>query len=222
MRDSLFPRTFHTRPTHTITHTQIAIISSLLLVFAGGRGTLGAPGVLFRQRLDAKDPLPPSVRAKIQIPAEAAHHHHHRLLSSSAYSNIDFSGFAVGDVVTDLGNGVTVSATKRLPDDTFEDGVAMIFDTANPTGGDWDLGAPHKSYGGPGLGKWGRKRGMLFPNSEPRGYSLIISENGDGTDPGACMQLFLFRVDFRILFRSSGGTCFRAGDLITHFTHATT
>jgi len=137
--------------------------------------------VLFRQRLDAmKDPLPPSVQDKIQIPAFAAHQHRQLV----AYPNIDFSsGFAAGDSVADLGDGVFVSATKRLPNGSFEDGIAMIFDTANPTGDDYDLGAPHQSFGGPGLGKDGKK-GKLFENRDPQGFSLIISEDNDASDPG--------------------------------------
>jgi hypothetical protein len=29
--------------------------------------------------------------------------------------------------------------------------AAMIFDSSNPTGGDWDLGTPNEMFGGPAL-----------------------------------------------------------------------
>jgi hypothetical protein len=54
-------------------------------------------------------------------------------------------------------------------------GKARIFDSANPTGGDRDLGSPNKSCGGPGEGKGGKK-GMKGENCKALGKLLIIQE----------------------------------------------
>jgi hypothetical protein len=58
----------------------------------------------------------------------------------------------------------------------------MIFDSANPTGGDWDLGTPNEDFGGPGIGDGGRA-GMPGENSQAMGNVLIISQDGDSSDP---------------------------------------
>lgn len=67
---------------------------------------------------------------------------------------IDFEGFAAGTVIDDeyADLGITVSATGGS-------GEAMIFDSANPTGGDFDLA------------------------TDNQGNILIISEDGDASDP---------------------------------------
>jgi hypothetical protein len=50
-------------------------------------------------------------------------------------------------------------------------GLPIAFDSANPTGGDWDLGTPNQSYGGPGVGVGGAT------NTYPLGNLLISAEN---------------------------------------------
>src|SRR5690606_30503882 len=59
---------------------------------------------------------------------------------------------------------------------------AMIFNANAPTGADYDLGSPNEDFGGPGLGAGG---GMGQPgqNSVPQGKILIISENGNQSNP---------------------------------------
>ena len=69
--------------------------------------------------------------------------------------DVDFEGLARGTVVTNQIPGVSISA--EFPDGTAAD--AMIFDAENPTGGDTDLGNPGQ------------------------GNILIISEDGDSSDP---------------------------------------
>ncbi|MEM9215739.1 MAG: TIGR03118 family protein, partial [Cyanobacteria bacterium P01_F01_bin.150] len=67
-------------------------------------------------------------------------------------ASVDFeSGLTAGDVVSDQIDGLTVEVAGEL--------TAMIFDTANPTGGDKDL------------------------ESDDLGNVLIISEDGDSADP---------------------------------------
>ncbi|MCC6455648.1 MAG: carboxypeptidase regulatory-like domain-containing protein [Caldilineaceae bacterium] len=59
---------------------------------------------------------------------------------------------------------------------------AMIFNTANPTGGDTDLGAPNQAFGGPGIGAGG---GASMPgsNSAPLGKVLIVAESANSANP---------------------------------------
>jgi hypothetical protein len=97
---------------------------------------------------------------------------------------MDFSNFQAGDVVTNLGNGVRVIAEikPRQHDNELFPGQAMIFNSSDPTGGDFDLGTPNEDFGGPGIGVGG---GMssIFANKEPQGNILIISEDEEATDP---------------------------------------
>ncbi len=58
----------------------------------------------------------------------------------------------------------------------------MIFDSANPTGYDWDLGSPNKDFGGPGRGAGGEE-GQPGENRTPLGNVLILSEERDQDDP---------------------------------------
>ena len=71
---------------------------------------------------------------------------------------IDFEGFAAGTVMTEqyAGIGVHISAHNFTGPDK-----AIIFDSANPTGGDWDLETP----------------GYHPTNTVPLGMILIIAEN---------------------------------------------
>lgn len=61
---------------------------------------------------------------------------------------------------------------------------AIVFDSSNPTGGDFDLGTPNETFGGPGIGRDG-ERGRPFQNDRPLGKLLIIGQDlvdadGDG------------------------------------------
>jgi hypothetical protein len=47
----------------------------------------------------------------------------------------NFASFNTGDVVTTLPGGVTVTTLKKKGAGAFVEGEAMIFDSANPTGG---------------------------------------------------------------------------------------
>lgn len=61
---------------------------------------------------------------------------------------------------------------------------AMIFDSASPTGGDWDLGSPNNQChpAGPGSGNGGNP-GDPGENCSPQGKVLIITEDRDQSDP---------------------------------------
>ena len=91
---------------------------------------------------------------------------------------IDFDEFNAGDFVGAVANGlITVSVDASQCSDE-----AMIFDTANPTGDDYDLGAPNNNCGGPGVGAGGMP-GKGGENCQVLGKALIISEDCDPTDP---------------------------------------
>jgi uncharacterized repeat protein (TIGR01451 family) len=97
-------------------------------------------------------------------------------LSVSINFDVDSNGAALvaGSVIED--QFASVGVTVSTPDNEFG---AMIFDSANPTGGDTDLGTPSQPNG-PGIG---RDEGAGIGNVEPQGNILIISEDGDSNDP---------------------------------------
>lgn len=90
--------------------------------------------------------------------------------------NVDVDGLPAGTILTDQFAGVSITThnPNKFP--------AMLFDSENPTGGDTDLGSPHKDFGGPGVGSGGRA-GLPGENSQPQGMVIIISEDGDSNDP---------------------------------------
>ncbi len=87
-------------------------------------------------------------------------------------SIVDFNSFSAGtNITTQLASqGISsISATGGI-------GQAWIFDSSNPTGGDWDLGTPNQQYGGPGVGNGGAS------NSVSLGKVLIVQENNNTPD----------------------------------------
>ena len=76
----------------------------------------------------------------------------------------------------------------------------MIFDSANPTGGDVDLATPTQP-GGPGIGSDG---GVGIGNTEPQGNVLIISEDGDQSDPDDNAEGGTLRFEWDSLVRITG------------------
>ena len=89
---------------------------------------------------------------------------------------IDFEGFSKGTKITNQIPGMTVSATGGSGD-------AMIFDTSNPTGFDFDLGTPNQAFAGPGIGTGGDGTPAAGINNIALGKVLIISEDGSSFDP---------------------------------------
>ena len=77
--------------------------------------------------------------------------------------------------------GINISANNNNgPDD------AVIFDSSNPTGGDYDLGTPNSDFGGPGSGNGGRA-GTPGANSTALGNILIIQERPQMCGPVYCV-----------------------------------
>lgn len=105
---------------------------------------------------------------------------------------VDFEELPAGTITTEVfgsgGSGPVriFGLNPRLGEDS---NAAVVFDSANPTGEDPDLGSPNESFeidgeAGPGLGFAGVKGGP-YENSVPQGKLLIIAEDlldfdGDG------------------------------------------
>ncbi len=91
------------------------------------------------------------------------------------YVNLDFDDLPTGQIVNHQysQHGIAISADNHNggPD------LAVIFDSANPTGGDYDIGTPNQSFGGPGSGSGGAASGD-GPNGIAQGKVLISQEHG--------------------------------------------
>lgn len=83
-----------------------------------------------------------------------------------------------GTIITDQWADIGVTLSTNSPTNH----PLMIFDTGNPTGGDWDLGTPNEDFGGPGIGAGGGA-GMPGENSVALGNALIIAQENDPSDP---------------------------------------
>jgi uncharacterized repeat protein (TIGR01451 family) len=91
---------------------------------------------------------------------------------------MDFEQFVAGD----QGNTINAGLSGVSISTDWREGI-MIFDSANPTGDpDDDLGTPHVDFGGPG-NRPGGGAGTPGENSIPQGQVLILSQDGDPTDP---------------------------------------
>ena len=103
----------------------------------------------------------------------------------------DFSGPVAGTVIagelpdggTAAGNGflhITVSGSNSGGGPQS----IIVFDSSNPTGGDFDLGTANETCGGPGIGSGGES-GQPGENCVARGNLLIVAEDiGDSDDDG--------------------------------------
>ena len=100
-------------------------------------------------------------------------------------SEIDFSVDGNGNPLNagDVNDSNTWSGIDISIIGTTPPGLSlMIFDTENPTGNDFDLGTPNQDFGGPGVGAAGGL-GQPGENNVGLGNALIISEDGDSSDP---------------------------------------
>lgn len=76
------------------------------------------------------------------------------------------------------GYGVKIMAHNNASNHPSE---ALLFNSSEPTGNDYDLGSPHTDFGGPGRGEGG-VRGSKGANDKALGNVLIIAENVDDKD----------------------------------------
>jgi hypothetical protein len=95
-------------------------------------------------------------------------------LETDAYGNPLEAGDLIAEQWADWGVHVSTNDPDSHP--------LMIFDSANPTGNDDDLGTPNEDFGGPGVGGGGGE-GEDGENSKSLNNVLIISKDGDTDDP---------------------------------------
>ncbi|NER14840.1 hypothetical protein GWK08_15395 [Leptobacterium flavescens] len=93
---------------------------------------------------------------------------------------IDFENFNAGDIVSviELPSPFQNANAFGNNPDLGENNTAMVFDSSNPTGDDFDLGTPNEAFGGPGRGDGGTES-----NDTALGNVLILSEDLDSSDP---------------------------------------
>ncbi len=106
---------------------------------------------------------------------------------SNECEGIDFNDLPAGTIVSDQYPGVTISTNNPYHE------PAMIFDTGNPTGNDYDLGTPNQAYGGPGMGTG-------FGNTEFQGNALIVSK--DRNIPNETEGKLIFEFDCPVIIRN--------------------
>ncbi len=120
---------------------------------------------------------------------------------------IDFEEFNSGDIVSevlitnDFENILVAGITMAFPDSN----AAMIFDSSNPTGNDFDIGTPNEAYGGPGVGNGGAS------NNTSLGNVLILSEDLDSTDPD---DIFEVGASFVFDFSANDNVTLKAFDIL--------
>jgi hypothetical protein len=106
--------------------------------------------------------------------------------AGSTLVKVDFNEFERGQYVNALTSTLRVKAEGKDGKGYTPEGKARVFDSNDPTGGDWDLGSPNKSCGSdkddfPGVGEDGRK-GRPGENCKDLGNLLIIQEAA-GSEP---------------------------------------
>jgi hypothetical protein len=120
---------------------------------------------------------------------------------------IDFEAFNTGDIVSEIfitdpfENAQVSGITMKFPDNN----VAMIFDSSNPTGTDFDLGTPNEIYGGPGIGNGGAS------NDSALGNVLILSEDLNANDPD---DIFEVGASFVFDFSANANVTLNAFDIL--------
>lgn len=103
---------------------------------------------------------------------------------------VDFSEFAPGTVIAGTlpqGGEAPGTVIPGMTISVYNDGngphSAIVFDSENPTGGDWDLGTPNETCDPPGPGRGvGGEVGQPGENCVPQGNILIIAEDLGDSD----------------------------------------
>ncbi len=99
---------------------------------------------------------------------------------------ISFSGYPAGTILDSVHSAGGLGPVQVLGQNPAlgEANAAIIFNSAQPTGGDFDLGTPHQDFGGPGIGAGG-SAGSPHENKRPLGNLLVVGSDlidldGDG------------------------------------------
>ena len=95
----------------------------------------------------------------------------------------DFNGVPAGTVVAGVLPGGGTAPGTAFPDFTLSvtnNGAGpnsiLVFDSDSPTGGDWDLGTPNETFGGPGVGSGGES-GQPGQNDASLGHLIVIADD---------------------------------------------
>lgn len=113
-----------------------------------------------------------------------------------ASETITFEGIAPGTRVTQVfGDGGSGPIDVFGHNPCFEKNAAVIFDSSHPTGGDTDLGTPHESFGGPGVGSGGLA-GKPYQNAQALGNVLIVDEDLKGEPDDAAKGRTYLKLNF--------------------------
>lgn len=91
---------------------------------------------------------------------------------------IDFENVPAGTVLTQVfgAGGLGPVLVTGINPDLVGQEAALVFDSAQPTGGDDDLGTPNETFGGPGKGVGG-ELGSPYANETAHGHLCIVAEN---------------------------------------------
>lgn len=91
---------------------------------------------------------------------------------------VHFEGLATGTILGSVSSqgGVGPILVSGFNPSLGNVNAAVVFDSANPTGGDQDLGTPHTDFGGPGVGSGGQQ-GSPNENNTALGKILIVDEH---------------------------------------------
>lgn len=120
---------------------------------------------------------------------------------------VDFEMYNPGDIVSEIVltdpfvNPLVAGITMAFPNENS----AMVFDSSNPTGGDFDIGTPNEMYGGPGRGDGGAS------NDTALGNVLILSEDLDPSDPD---DIFEIGASFVFDFSANEGVIVESFDIL--------
>jgi hypothetical protein len=126
------------------------------------------------------------------------------VLSAQA-AEIDFEGIAPGTILEQVSNGAGATGLTGghigvrgfNPHLSLDDNAAVVFDSLNPPGIDYDLGSTNSDFGGPGIDRDGNSAtggnaGSPYQNDTELGNVLIVNEaleladrNSDGVISGA-------------------------------------
>ena len=136
---------------------------------------------------------------------------------------IDFEGLPPGTIITELTKGAGFNGTANgkisvVGHNTIfpATNAAVVFDSLCTggacTGGDWDLGTPNETLGGPGVGVGG-EIGSPYENNKPLGNIAILAENlndgdGDGLvdNPDDADVLGYINLDFTAIKKGKSST----------------
>ncbi len=91
---------------------------------------------------------------------------------------IDFEGVAAGTILDQVfgASGAGPIVVSGFNPNLGAVNAAVIFDSSNPTGGDFDLGTPNEDFAGPGIGSGG-SAGSPYENSQKQGNVIIVAED---------------------------------------------